>query len=338
LNDLEEGVVTELVSIIVPVHERPQLVREAVESAVAQTYRPIEIIVVDDGSSDETPAVCESMRRAHPELIRTIQRPNGGSGAARESGRRVARGEFIQYLDSDDRLYPRKLERLVEVLRSRPECDIAYCAGREAWLDEPRPRRRSSRCSTPVDTIFPTLLEGRIWPTLAPLYRREIVERIGPWTDLRQEEDLEYDARAGALGARLAWCDDELWEVRHHSGIRAGGGSQTSAERMRSRVEAHTLIYGHARRAGIGPDEPAMRVFARQLFLLARQAGAASLSEQSRALFELARQASGGARARGADFTVYKAAAAALGWAAAGRAAIWMDSARGKLRRRSGEA
>src|SRR5512143_4106165 len=93
-----------LVSTIIPVYNRQALLREAVASVLAQSYRPIEIIVVDDGSTDDTLAVCEELAGHRPDVVRTIRISNGGPGLAREAGRRFARGEFIQYLDSDDLL------------------------------------------------------------------------------------------------------------------------------------------------------------------------------------------------------------------------------------------
>jgi hypothetical protein len=95
------------------------------------------------------------------------------------------------------------------------------------------------------------------------------------------------------------------------------------------RARAHRLVYQHARRAGIGPDSPHLQRYARELFLLARQCGAAGLSGESRALFELAREASGPARRRGLDFRLYRAATTLFGWRGAGRLACWADWCRG---------
>jgi glycosyltransferase involved in cell wall biosynthesis len=105
-----------LVSTIIPVHNRPALLREAVASVLAQTYRPIEIIIVDDGSTDETGREAEALAEKYSE-VHSIHRQNGGPGAARETGRLAARGEFTQYLDSDDLLLPTKFELQVAGLR-----------------------------------------------------------------------------------------------------------------------------------------------------------------------------------------------------------------------------
>src|SRR4051812_980271 len=95
-----------LVTIIIPVFNRATMLGEAVNSALGQTYRPIEVLIVDDGSTDDTPEAADRLAREHRE-IRVLHRANGGPGAAREGGRQAAGGEFIQHLDSDDLLLPR---------------------------------------------------------------------------------------------------------------------------------------------------------------------------------------------------------------------------------------
>lgn len=318
--DFEPG----LVSTIIPVYNRATLLREAVASVLAQTYRPIEVIVVDDGSTDDTPQACAALQEACPEL-RAVRIPNGGPGLAREAGRALARGEFVQYLDSDDLLRSRKFEVQVGALRAQPECGAAYCLTYEHEIGVPPAERPSAMTGEALDTLFPRLLTGRIWQTVSPLFRRAVLDIVGPWSDLRQEEDWEYDARLAALGTRLAWNAEFLAHFRHHAGPRAGGASLLDARKMRGRQRAHALIYAHARRAGIGSEDPYMQRYARELFLLARQCGAAGLQGESRALFDLSREASDPVRARGWDFRVYSAAAQILGWPALGRLACWTD-------------
>lgn len=318
------GVEHGLVSTIVPVYNRAALLREAVASVLAQTYRPVEVVVVDDGSSDDTPRACAELAERHTE-VRTSRIPNGGPGLAREAGRQLARGEFVQYLDSDDLLRPRKFELQVAALRARPECGVAYGPTWERALEHPGPGWASTHGAESLETLFPALLSFRPWQTPAPLYRRSVVEAVGAWTDLWQEEDVEYDARVAALGVRLAFVPEVCADIRHPAAGRASGGSLADSRRMRSRQRSHVLVYGHARRAGLGPDEPHMRRYARELFLLARQCGAAGLGPEARELFELAREASGSARARGLDFRLYRALAALVGWTSAGRLACWSD-------------
>jgi len=317
-----------LVSTIVPVYNRPQLVVEAVRSVLDQTYRPIEVLLVDDGSTDETPAVCDGLAAAHSE-IRVLHIANGGPGLARECGRNAARGEFLQYLDSDDLLRPTKFELQVRALRAQPECGACYGPTMERSMAAAEPAWPSAENAHVVEAIFPTLLVRRPWQTPAPLLRTSLAAAAGPWTDLRQEEDLEHDARLGVLGPRIARVPEIVAEIRHPASGRASGGSTSDPRRMHSRCRSHALVFAHARRFGLGPEHAEMQHYARELFLLARQAGAVGLAAEARELFELAREASGPQRASGWDFRIYGRAAALLGWRTVGRAACWSDRLRG---------
>jgi glycosyltransferase involved in cell wall biosynthesis len=316
-----------LVSTIIPVFNRPTQLREAVESVLSQDWRPIEIIIVDDGSTDDTVATAQALAREHPDTVRLFTQTNAGPGSARERGRLEARGEYIQYLDSDDLLLPGKFAAQVHALQARPDCDVAYGLTRyrnaEGAVVEPWKSRFGVR-----DTMFPSFLLERWWETATPLYRRQACDRAGPWTNLRLEEDWEYDCRIAAAGGRLAWCNREVCEHRDHPGGRLSRGSALDASRQTQRARSHMLIYAHARRAGITSDAPEMQQFARSLFLLARQCGAAGLDRESRELFDLAREASGTDRARGVDFRAYRALASIFGWAALGRASRWLDGLR----------
>lgn len=316
-----------LVSTIIPVYNRTSQLREAVESVLAQDYRPIEIIVVDDGSTDDTLAYAKKLAGQHPGLIRVATQANGGPGMARERGRQMAQGEFIQYLDSDDVLLPGKFAAQVQALGSRPDCGVAYGMTRFRHLDgtvAPRPWKGSG-IARPA--MFPSFLLERWWDTPNPLYRAAVCERAGSWTDLRLEEDWEYDCRIASLGTQLAWCERYVCEVRDHAGDRLCRGTAIEAQRMRQRARSHELILGHAARAGLqGAAE--MQHFARALFLLSRQCGGAGLGAESQRLFDLARQASGEARSRDLDFRLYKIAASFLGWTAMGRLSGWLDRGR----------
>lgn len=306
-----------LVTTIIPVFNRCAMLAEAVASVLAQTWRPIEVLVIDDGSTDDTPAIADALAASHPE-VQVIHQANRGVGLAREAGRRIARGEFIQHLDSDDLLLPRKFELQVAGLREHPECGASY-----GWtkIDGAISKRTGER----IETLFPAMLQSRWWDTPTPLWRASLIHAAGPWLDLRQEEDWEYDARIAATGVRLHYIEDWVCQVRTHGEQRLSRIGH-APEVLRDRAHAHARIYEHAKRAGIGVNTPEMQHFARELFLLSRQAGAAGLADESRMLFELAREASmdGGAL----QFRAYRAAAAILGWSNTGKLACLTDRLR----------
>jgi glycosyltransferase involved in cell wall biosynthesis len=308
-----------LVSTIIPVFNRPAMLREAVASVLAQTYRPIEVIIVDDSSTDDTAAVIAELAARHAE-VRSIRVPNGGPGLAREAGRGVARGELIQYLDSDDLLLPRKFELQVRAFAEQPECGVAY--GITRYRDA---EGREIECTwKPANqiqkTIFPSFLVARWWETSTPLYRKSVCDAAGAWTALRLEEDWEYDCRVGALGVALAYVDEAVAEHRDHADGRLSRGSGADPARLRDRAAAHELIASHARRAGVALDAPEFQRFARELFHLARQCGGAGLPEEAKRLAALA-----GGIAPSADIRIYELAARIVGWRQAARAAAWIE-------------
>ncbi|HEX6085688.1 MAG TPA: glycosyltransferase family 2 protein [Thermoanaerobaculia bacterium] len=311
-----------LVSVIVPVYNRPEMLRQAVASVLAQTYGDFEIIIVDDESTDDTPRTIEELQARDPR-IRTVRRPNGGPGMARESGRLAAAGEFIQYLDSDDLLLPRKFELQVGALREHPHAGVAY--GRVVYRG---PDGREIECdwkpaNQNATSIFPSFLLARWWETVSPLYRRSVTDAAGPWTSLRLEEDWEYDARVGSLGVKLVYVDAVVAEHRDHPEERLSRGLGSDPRRLHDRAEAHVRIAAHARKAGVSPDAPEFRTFARELFHLARQCGAAGLRQDSRRLLALARDI--GDRP---DLRLYALAARIVGWRNAGRLSARLDRMR----------
>ena len=318
----------DLVSTVIPVHNRASLLREAVASVLAQTYRPIEIIIVDDGSLDETAQTADALAAEYSSEIRVLHQNNSGPGPAREAGRSVAKGEFIQYLDSDDVLLPRKFELQTMALRQRPDCGVAYGKTNYRALDSADELQPWKRTGERIESMFPSFLQSRWWGTSTPLYRRTLADQSGPWLAISNEEDWEYDCRMAALGVRLAFVNEFVSEERDHGGSRLSRGGSALRAKLSDRAKAHSLIFKHALRAGIQLGSAEMQHFARELFLLSRQCGAAGLDAESRELFQLARNASVESKAGGIDFRLYRAAAGVLGWSLTGWLACTVDRLR----------
>lgn len=319
----------DLVSTIIPVHNRSDLLREAVASVLAQTYRPIEIVIVDDGSTDDTAAVARELAQASAEHIVVIQQANAGPGAARQRGLDQAQGSFIQFLDSDDLLLPTKFALQVEALLRQPDCQICYGPSMEENHAR-RPVRRIGpmrATGSPRPTLFPLLLVERWWTTSSPLYRRDLLDRIGPWRPWINEEDWEYDARAGATGARLAWVPEEVSVRRIH--LAGGHLSDEGCEdprKLSHRALAQESLFACAQRAGVARNSAEMRHFARSAFLLSRQCGLAGVEEASRSLFHLARAASTRWRRRSPEFFLYGLMGTLIGWQRAAQLSLGLRS------------
>jgi glycosyltransferase involved in cell wall biosynthesis len=301
-----------LVSTIIPVYNRAELLRQAVASVVAQTYRPIEIIVVDDGSTDHTSQVLEELTADHPGLIRVVRQANAGPGAARQAGLLQARGEFIQFLDSDDLLLPCKFELQVKGLGTDEEAGISYgptradneTTGAQEITHGTAHRRRE---------LMPGILNERLWPTLTPLYRRSVCDAIGPWSDLRVHEDWDYDCRAGLLGVKLHYCAETLAVVRHHWGERAGRAWLHSDAVMRDRLAVYENIGRYALRSPVPQESPERRQLVRSLFWISREAAARGMVSESKTLFKLAGE---NAAEPQWDYRLFDLGARLLGWGA----------------------
>lgn len=299
-----------LVSTIIPVYNRSAMLHEAVASVLAQTWRPIEIIIVDDGSTDDTVKTAQALMLQHPEIIQVLRQQNAGPGTARQAGFKLARGEFIQFLDSDDLLLPNKFEWQVNGLRADVEAGISYG---KTYTEESGVRLSGPAQHTGEKhkKLFPALLQEPLWPTLTPLYRHALLKKIGPWPVRKNLEDWEYDAQSGALNVPLHYVDEFIAETRNHGGERLCHLWMTNIDAMRDRIAAYISVLAHAQKAGVVRESTEMQAFARSLFWMARNAGSYGLPKEAQQLFELARDLS---MNPGWDFRLFSMATKVLGW------------------------
>ena len=115
-----------LVSVIMPMYNAAPFIREALESVMASTYRPIEVVVVNDGSTDDSLSVAQAFAQAHPE-IQVLNQTNAGASAARNHAIRASKGEYILPVDADNRIHPLYIEEAVAVLSTQPEVRVVGC-------------------------------------------------------------------------------------------------------------------------------------------------------------------------------------------------------------------
>jgi glycosyltransferase involved in cell wall biosynthesis len=178
-----------LVSVVIPCYNQAHFLGEAIESALAQTYPHLEIVVVDDGSTDNIAAVVAG----YPE-VRCLRQENQGLSAARNTGLRHSIGERLVFLDADDRLLPPAIEVGLSCLRDHPECAFVYGHSRFMAFDgssfqgPPQPRVEGD--------YYLALLQGcPIFATGSVMYRREIFELVGdfePSLSPAADYDLYY--------------------------------------------------------------------------------------------------------------------------------------------------
>ena len=199
------------VSVLIPCHNNEAFVAEAIESALGQTYSNIEVIVVDDGSTDQSLQVIKSYR----DQIKWHTGPNRGACAARNTAFFQSQGEFIQFLDADDILLPEKIEKQMPALLSGV-ADVVVCKG--TLFGDGRPERPIKKPTPDPAGIDPVeyVLKYPIG-TERPLYRRSFVEKVQSYREsLPRAQDWDFNVRVAAAGARFSLVDEILVRHRHH--------------------------------------------------------------------------------------------------------------------------
>lgn len=193
-----------LVSVIIPVYNGAAYLAEALDSALAQDYQPLEVIVVDDGSTDQTAEIV----RAYP-AVRYLAQANQGHGAARNTGIAAAQGELIAFLDADDLWVPHKLSMQVGHLLAHP--DLGYTISHLRIMIEPgvaKPAWLNDRLSLEYAAAYlPSAL----------LVRRRVLEEVGGFdVSLWCSNDSDWFFRAKDAGVPMAVLPDVLLYRRIH--------------------------------------------------------------------------------------------------------------------------
>ncbi len=182
------NVLKPLVSVIIPAYNSRAFIRRAVDSVLIQDYPSVEILVVDDGSEDDTAGALASLG----DRVRCVRQDHAGAAAARNRGVRESRGEFVAFLDSDDEWLPGRLSKCLQPMVDNENIGMTFCHTLEKKTDG---RMAAPNASYEENRVFPQVL----WPdsrqcTPATSCRRSVVERVGGF-----DETLE------------AWEDQDLW-------------------------------------------------------------------------------------------------------------------------------
>lgn len=211
------------VSIIIPAYNVEPYIEAAVDSALAQTYPNVEVVVVNDGSTDSTGEILAR----YGDRIVVVTQVNGGLAAARNAGLRNATGDIFALLDGDDTWLPERLDRMVDLLESRPEVGLVTS---DSWLMEDftpttkrsyPDRRRRPFPATEADQIPEIARFNFLF--ISVLIRRELVEECGMFLEhTRRGGEFQRHARAGG-GPSIEGAEDyELWMRYLLAGTRAG--------------------------------------------------------------------------------------------------------------------
>lgn len=214
-----------LFSVIIPVYNRASMIEEALDSVKAQNYRPVEIIIVDDGSTDDTADVIKDWAKINEEpgrlTLSYIYQQNAGPSAARNQGIQEISGDFVQFLDSDDQLYPERLKILAETFE---ETGADFIQTGFDGFDAETGEIIERHFGRPKENQLELALRGLLWAnTLRSAFRRSLVEKVGPWNiEMTCFEDREYVEHAVAVADKPI----AIYEIL--ASARRGGGERVS--------------------------------------------------------------------------------------------------------------
>ena len=227
-----------LVSILIPAFNAQRWIADTVRSAVRQTWNRKEVIVVDDGSTDQTLAIA---RKFASDTVTIVTQPNQGAAAARNKAYSICQGNYIQWLDADDLLAPTKIATQMTVTES---CQSKRTLFSSAWGDFiRRPHKANFRMSrlwtnlSPLEWLTRALGEGLFMQPASWLVSRELADLAGPWdTRLSFDDDGEYCCRLVRFSDNVQFVPDAQMFYR-----RSGPSSLSNIERTNRRLESEFL-------------------------------------------------------------------------------------------------
>ena len=218
-----------LVSIITPTYNTAKYLPRAVASALNQTYSNLELIIIDDGSTDDTKETLKPY--LNDRRLQYVYQSNQGIAGARNAGINKAHGRYIALLDADDEFLPTKIERQLKTLEERPDYGVCYSDILHFYDTNPR-KFFHHRYSYPSGNIFEPLLKKQFINPLSVFVRREVIEKHGSFDEtLRHTEDWDLWlrwARAGVkfyylneiLAFYLATGPDKMSRLEHEPGMK----------------------------------------------------------------------------------------------------------------------
>jgi teichuronic acid biosynthesis glycosyltransferase TuaG len=201
------------VSIVIPVFNHERFIRESIESVLAQDFPALEVVVVDDGSTDGTPAIVAEYR----DRVRIIRQENAGAARALNCGLRAATGEWIGWLSSDDVFLPGKITAQLATARIRPQVGLLY----SSWIKIDAAGAELSRHVSPeliASQAIWQLMQGNFINGSSVLLRRDVIQRHGVFDEsLRADVDAEMWFRLLLAGVEFAHPSGFFLRYRWHA-------------------------------------------------------------------------------------------------------------------------
>lgn len=231
-----------LVSIVVPVYKAERFLDVCVESLLAQTYSNLELILVDDGSPDDCPRMCDAWADRDPRIV-SLHTTNEGASAARNAGKSQAQGDYLMFVDSDDVLSPTAVEQAMSVAQKTGSELVIFG---KRYIDEQGAELRVSVIDQDIvcegeayyDQLAYLLRRDYLSPPWGKLFARRIVEGLSFDTDMVYEEDLAFNIKVLRRKPSVYAMHDALYGYRH---MDSGMASAYSERKVRNIIDANRL-------------------------------------------------------------------------------------------------
>ncbi|WP_103669792.1 glycosyltransferase [Pseudanabaena sp. BC1403] len=212
---------TELVSIIIPCYNAEKWIGDCIDSALSQTYKPIEVIVIDDGSTDASLSIIKK----YGNKIRLASYPNSGPSASRNRGFQISKGHYIQFIDSDDYISPVKIKEQIEFLKVSGK-DLVYSDWcHQVYNDDNSIKSLNYITNQSADDMTYYVISNNTIHIGSCLYKREVIERMSGFDEsLRIAEDYDFFIRLAFSGAKFSYMEGCNYFYRIYNSITASHG------------------------------------------------------------------------------------------------------------------
>ena len=234
-----------VISLIVPVYNVAEFLPACIESVLAQTFRDFELILIDDGSTDNSLQVLREYEKKDAR-IRVIEQENAGVSAARNAGLDAARGDYIGFVDSDDEILPEMLSDMIAA-STEHDADVVCCAFGRIVGEEKHIQRTSDECAVYsgmeiIQWFFNTTFGNLCWNKI---YRRSLVESIRFPVGRAYAEDIAFTFRALLPAGKAVFLNKDLYLYRKREG--SAMHQKYNVKKMQQQIGTYREIYLSAR-------------------------------------------------------------------------------------------
>ena len=222
------------VSIIIPTYNRSKLLRRAIESIIRQTYKNWELVVVDDGSTDNTKSIVDEYIKKDKRIFYKYQENSGGCSSPKNLGLKLSSGKYITFLDSDDEYLPKKLELQVKLLENSKIENLGFVGCQNLRVIEQKiiENKISHR-----NNIYKILLENYFITTPGiVMIKRQVIDKIGFFDEnLKISDDVDYFIRISKNGFNFDFVDEILFKYYQHK--------ESLTEKKSQEIKEKELVY-----------------------------------------------------------------------------------------------